>query len=292
MGEELSIGFHLDLPILKAETEKIRGENVRHVSGFASLELRDQQNETVIQKGLDYRPFLDTGYINWDHGDIRRGSPAFLIGEPTMADIRSRNGVPGFYIEGFLYNDKPMANDAWDHLQATGKSMSARKPGWSIQGHTLAAANGQILRSVVRDVALTHKPVLRETTVDYQEIVKSLDNNGLMNVESLMRSMASQPVAGQSYGDLSALRTEDVAAVRINRPKSAQQFQAVMEAIYGPKDNMCKSHFDNDGQFYNGSEGALTHMVSCLGWDVEDALPVVRLLRNAFTYKPINKEGF
>lgn len=285
MNGDLLIGFHLDLPLVKAEMESVGGRKVRHVSGFASLETTDQQNETVIQKGLDYRPFLDTGFINWDHGDIRRGSPAFLIGEPTHAEIRkSDQGIPGFYIEGFLYDDKPMANDAWDHLLATAKSQSARKPGWSIQGHTLAAHDGKILRSVVRDVALTHKPVLRETTVSFQEIVKSLDANGNMDVAHLVKAMASQPVAGQSFGDLSALRREDLAPVKVDRAKSQQSLRAVMEAIYGPPDTICKSHHYNDaGYFFQGANGALEHMVDCLGWDVDDALPVVQVLRSAFT---------
>jgi hypothetical protein len=281
----LSVGFSLDVPLLRAEEESVRGERIRFVSGIASLEVEDQQKETVIQKGIDYSPLLETGYINWDHGDIRRGSPAFLIGEPTSADIRTFRGLPAFYIEGFLYQDKPIADEAWKHLLATSKSESRRKMGWSIQGHTMAAANGKILKSTVRDVALTHKPVLRETTVDFQEICKSMTshNGGPLHLgDSFLKAMASAPVAGQSYGDLTATRTEDLAGAgkRRKRRRNAN-LETVVGSIWG-NPAVCKSHcFDDDGRFTRGSVGMLDHLVTCLGWDVEDAEPAVRLLRGA-----------
>jgi hypothetical protein len=282
MGDVLSLDFTLDMPLLKAQEEMHHGERVRFVSGMASLEVEDQQKETVIQKGIDFQPFLETGYINWDHGDIRRGSPAYLIGEPTTAEIRSYQGVPAFYIEGFLYNDKEMADKAWEHLIATSKSLSQRKMGWSIQGHTMAATNGKIIKSTVRDVALTHKPVLRQTTVSFQEIMKSMS---VGRDDSLRLDSAMLLKTAEAAGNLSPLRTEDLLGAknpgRRNKMKG-KQLKAVMEAIYGPG-HTCKSdHYDGRGRFLQGSVGALDHMVGCLGWSVEDAEPVIRTLRDAF----------
>ncbi len=152
-------------------------------------------------------------------------------------------------------------------------------------GVTLAAANGKILKSTVRDVALTHKPVLRETTVDFQEICKSMtSHNGgpLYLGDAFLKAMASAPVAGQSYGDLSAVRTEDLAGVgRKRKRRKGRELAAVVGAIYGDQ-AVCKSHcFDDHGKFTRGSVGMLDHLVKCLGWSVDDAEPAVRLLRGA-----------
>lgn len=278
IADAYSLDFTMRLPLLKASEESVHGEKIRFVSGVASLEVADQQNETVIQKGIDYSPFLDTGFINWDHGDIRKGSPAYLIGEPTLADVRQHRGVPAFYIEGFLYPDKPMANEAWEHLLATAKSMSKRQTGWSIQGQTLAAQNGRILKSVVRDVALTHKPVLRETVVSFQEICKSLDENGHLDLSLLNRSATTETLGPVMKEDLFGA---DRGAGRRN-PMKGKSLEAILEAIYGPG-VICKSnHFDNRGHFRNGALGALDHLVECRDWPVDEAEILVRTLREAF----------
>lgn len=280
----LSLGFSLSMPLLKAQEEMHHGEPIRFVSGFASLELEDQQRETVIQKGIDYQPLLDAGYINWDHGDIRKGTPDYLIGEPTHADIRTYQGVPGFYIEGYLYSDKKTADAVWEHLISTSKSQSKRRMGWSIQGQTLAASSGKILKSVVRDVALTHKPVLRETTVSFQEIAKSLSSRE--NSLYLPEQYLGHPLGkSATSGSLEAVRTEDLlGADRPGRrnPMRGKQLRAVMEAIYGPSETCKSNHYDERGRFRGGAVGALDHFVTCLEWPLEDAEPAVRLLREAF----------
>lgn len=288
----LSLNFNLEMPLVKAEESVHHGEKIRFVSGFASLEKQDQQNETIVQKGIDYQPFLEAGYINWDHGDIRQHSPAYLIGEPTRAEIREYQGVPGFYIEGFLYSDKPMADAAWEHLQATSKSISKRRMGWSIQGHALAATDGKIMKSVVRDVALTHKPVLKETTVSFQEIYKSLtlaaDETLHLGHDFLGLLKAENPAITDS-GVLEPVRTEDLAGApkRIRRAKNQamkgkKQLHAVLTAIYGPN-RVCKSHhYDKNGRFREGAVGAYDHLTQCLGWPGDDAEPIIRVLRDAF----------
>lgn len=287
-GDTLSLGFNLNIPLLKAEETSQRGEKVRFVSGFASLEKEDQQKETIIQKGIDYQPFLEAGYINWDHGDIRQHSPAFLIGEPTSAEIRDYRGVPGFYIEGFLYPDKPMANAAWEHLQATNKSLSKRHMGWSIQGHTLTAQDGKIYKSVVRDVALTHKPVLRETTVSFAEIYKSMtvraDETLFLPESFLGLNKAADPAITDS-GVLEPVRTEDLYGAdkrNKNHAMKGKQLRALMEAIYGPS-RVCKSHhYDDHGRFVEGPAGAYDHLTQCLGWPKQDAELSIRVLMSAF----------
>jgi hypothetical protein len=287
MRDTLSVGFNLSLPLIKAEESIHHGEKIRFVSGFASLEKEDQQKETIIQKGIDYQPFLEAGYINWDHGDIRQHSPAYLIGEPTTAEIREYEGIPGFYIEGFLYNDKPMANAAWEHLQATNKSLSKRHMGWSVQGHTLAADSGKILRSVVRDVALTHKPVLRDTTVTFQEIYKSMtvarDDTLRLGRDIMGLLKADSAIVDSNI--LAPVRTEDLYGAKNagkRHPMKGRQLRAVLEAIYGPN-RVCKSnHYDEGGHFVDGAKGAFDHMVTCLGWPTEDAEPIIRVLRDAF----------
>jgi hypothetical protein len=179
---DISLAFTLNAPLLKAQEESVRGEKIRFVSGMASQEVPDQQGETVIQKGIDFGPMLAGGFINWDHNDVRKGDPGALIGYPLTADVRPYQGVDGLYFEGRLFDPgHPTADAAWHFLIAVGKSNGARRAGWSIQGRTIAAANGKLLRTVLTDMALTHKPVLKESTVDFREICKSLHADGYLD---------------------------------------------------------------------------------------------------------------
>lgn len=274
--QTIALPFRMAVPLLKAEEESHHGEVIRFVSGMASLEIPDRQGETMIQKGIDFGPLLETGYINWDHGDVRWKSPEYLIGEPTHAAIIKHQGVDGLYIEGRLWKGHPMADHAWDFLMATSKSAGNRRGGWSVQGHTLASHRGQLLRSVVRDMALTHKPVLAETTVDFREIAKSLDEAGYLTGAMLAKAM--------TIATAQPLMTEDLIGADGSgrRHMKGKSLEALVESIYGPG-SLCKSaHYDDRGRFTGGSTGMIDHLTRCLGQDPEEATHIARVLRGVF----------
>ena len=180
--------FHFWVPIEKARTEpsKIPGKpGVRKISGIASTEDKDLQGEIVHMPGLDFNYFLKHGYFNNDHKPGAKNK----IGEPTNAHVTPDNK---FFVEGFLYNDHPIADEYWQLLHTHEKNPHAnRRVGFSIQGKVKRRTGNQILDCWVQDVALTPAPINTKT---WAQIVKSLS--------------AGYAVSDQTDG--AALRTESL----------------------------------------------------------------------------------
>jgi hypothetical protein len=156
--------FTFWMPLKKSGTERIKGEEVPIIEGIASTENPDLQNEEVIQKGIDFKPLLESGYINWNHMQ----GPENIIGEPIEARIVKG---PSFWIKGFLYPNVARAQAVIQILEAQENLDSNRRLGWSIEGRVLERIGNKIVKSVVQHVAITHEPVNQET---WAELVKSM----------------------------------------------------------------------------------------------------------------------
>lgn len=153
--------FNFFVPIAKSgETSDGR----RWISGIASTEDRDLQNEIVVQKGIDYSYFLKYGYINDDHA---RGIEN-KVGEPVECRLTPK----GLWIKGFLYKGKARADHWWNHLQSLEQSDSNRKAGFSIEGKVQRREGNKIVKCWLQNVAITEQPV---NTASWAEISKSLN---------------------------------------------------------------------------------------------------------------------
>src|SRR5262249_21834668 len=131
------------------------------------------QNEQIIQRGMDFRPFLMGGYINWNHN----GLPSHVVGVPLAAGIVTHNGGPAVWVKAKLWEDSPMAQQIWDLAQMIERNNAdggpERRLGWSVEGACVARDESSphiITRSIVRHCALTHEPV---NTDSFANIVKS-----------------------------------------------------------------------------------------------------------------------
>ncbi|MHB1418289.1 MAG: hypothetical protein ACYCX4_01690 [Bacillota bacterium] len=161
--------FRFWLPLQKSE-ELVKGERKRIVQGVASTEHPDLQREEVIQKGMDFAPYLNEGFINWDH----LKGPENLLGEPFREDgarIIAYKGKPALFTKGWLYEGIQRSDAVWDLMQVLEKSGSDRKLGWSVEGGILARLGKKIVNSVVRHMAITYKPV---NTLTFAEFAKSM----------------------------------------------------------------------------------------------------------------------
>lgn len=131
------------------------------ITGIASTEHVDRQGDTIRQSGLDWRQFLESGYINDDHG---RGAE-HVIGYPTaVRKITLRDGkggkpVAATAIEGFLFDVERA-----EKLAHLAKSMegTARQMGFSVEGpppKRSAIDPKEIVAATITHVALTPWPV-------------------------------------------------------------------------------------------------------------------------------------
>lgn len=284
MLDDVEVGFRFHCDLIKSEEGTVHGERKRYVEGLASLETPDQEGETVVQKGINFNPFLQTGHLNWDHGPVRRGNPAYIIGEPTEAKIVRvpEQGCDAFFIKGYLYDDpelKPIADAAWKHLLTLQKSGSQRTMGFSVEGSSSLKVGKKIHKSTIYHVALTHAPVHDGTVARFAQVMKSLSFASRLDDEilaardwditSLMKAEGGLSVA--NLGTLQPLLKEDLPHGGKKKRRKGAKLDTAMGTIYGDK-AVCKSDcYDDHGRFRQGAPGLLKHLVDCQGWELPEA---------------------
>ncbi len=144
----------------------------------------------MIQKGMDFNPFLHGGFINWDH----QPGPENQIGEPLHAEIQAG---PKLFVRGSFYvDDVERAKYAWNLAKATQKA-GRRKLGWSVEGAVLHRLGTTILKSEVRHMALTHQPVNANS---FATIAKSLTTG---NTSALALENLDDRITSVLWGDCS-----------------------------------------------------------------------------------------
>lgn len=191
--------FHAELEAF----EKAGDPNPMRIGGMVSSDSLDSQGEKIIQAGLDFSDFLGRGWYNDNHG---KGSTD-VVGYPTAAKyVGKGERLPsgrdasraGWYTEGYLLNTQK-GRDIWDLASALQKA--PRKLGFSIEGRVEERdprAAHIIKKAKVRNVAITHCPVNRDT--ELVTLAKALTAGS---------AIASGDI-GQGPGDGGALRAESL----------------------------------------------------------------------------------
>lgn len=144
---EDNVRFEFGLEITKAEKNS---DGKRLIGGYASTEDLDKEGETIIQKGLDFSPFLDTGWFNDNH----KGGTTEVLGYPLTATLHKGRG---WYIIGELLKGFPPADKVWSlakSLQGTPRNLA-----FSVEGPVTKRDGGRIVKAKITHVAITSKPV-------------------------------------------------------------------------------------------------------------------------------------
>jgi len=138
------------------------------VSGVASTNEKDWQNEVLPPNKFDVSYLMESGFLNWDHQV--KNTPSAIIGEPIKAEVKDNK----LFVKGKLYSESKLAREVYDLGLTLEKSNANRKLGWSIEGSRHFDENGILLKAKINNVAITHNPVNTSTFVD---IVKALSGN-------------------------------------------------------------------------------------------------------------------
>lgn len=246
--------FRFDLPLMKSrQTERVHGEPLWMIQGVGATDQRDLQKERLLLDGMDFEPYIKSGIINWNHLD----GPEFLLGEPTEAKILRRKGEASqFFTKGFLYKHQPKSIALWNHLEALEKSKEpiTRGIGWSVQGGVIERSGEDLVKSVVRHMALTHEPINPFTWAKcFNSLVKSL--SGGVGI-----GPGGYPPIGVATSDL--------------RPLTVQNLDAtITKLIYDPCKYECFDKSQNN--FRNGYHGMLDHLVMCKALPINEAKELV-----------------
>lgn len=178
------------------------------VGGYASSSEEDLEGESLIPGGIDFSYFLRFGWFNDDH---QKGA-AHKIGIPLEAYVDSK----GFYTKGYLLKNIPESKGIYLLMKELATGNHPRRVGFSVEGKVVKQDGNRIVKSWVKDVAITANPV---NTSTYANLVKSLQNcdcsiqGDKISCHCKSHKMAKAlsagyQVEGQQNGD--ALRTQDL----------------------------------------------------------------------------------
>jgi len=208
-----SFKFHVPL----VAWEKSSDDNPMRVGGIVSTDDLDRQQETVLQDGLDFSPFLSHGWFNDNHGQ----KTVDVLGYPTGAHRVSRGEVlpngetssyNGWWTEGYLLNTDE-GRRVYELCTALEKTGGDRRIGFSIEGKVLQRDKrdkSRIVAAEVRNVAVTHCPV--NTSTEMLALAKALTAGASVGAPDVA-------TAGEGF----ALRTEHLDGVEYDQngqPKS------------------------------------------------------------------------
>lgn len=203
-------------------------DHERRIGGICTTDDLDRQSEVILQDGLDFGPFLKSGWFNDNHD----GATDALVGYPTRAEYRQLGMRKGWYVEGYLLKGSPRADAIW--MLANALQKTDRRLGFSVEG-AVAARDPQnpstIRKAIVREVAITRCPVNASTALHV--LAKSLSAGAASSVPTA-------PVTGEGAGRVIARRSveadaggsaDPLAAKRKRRKKNGALLSEVEERL-------------------------------------------------------------
>lgn len=271
-----------EVPIELKLEKSASGEGRRMVRGYASMEKMDQQGEIILQGGIDFSPLLKSGFLNYDHQTLTTVPGVrmpTIVGYPTKAEIRDK----GLWVEGeLLKSDDPnpqseqlrLANELWEVGIALQKSGGQRSLAYSVEGGVIERKGNRIVKSVVRHLAITHKPVLAEATVElfaksFFVACGNCDKQGICDLAECAKHAAMKKA-------MSTASAAPMMRENLDRGLSS--------VLYGPAE--C-GHYDRQtGKFNDGINGAMEHLEKCQGLTKQQGIDFLRKLLNVAPHRP------
>lgn len=159
--------FKFFVPIDSFEKAKDdNGKRIMKIKGVASTTDEDTDGEFMDPNGFQLDYFTDYGFLNWHHQV--KNNPLAIVGEPTKAVIKNNQ----FHVEGFLYDENPLAKQIYDLGEVLQKSSKKRRLGFSIEGKALERDilnKKRVTKACITGLAITPTPKNAQTLA---EIVK------------------------------------------------------------------------------------------------------------------------
>jgi len=172
------LDFDFEVPVDFFEKANAEPGKQKRIGGIVSLETKDQQDETILQRGLDFTTsFLPNGWFNDNHSKATTG----ILGYPEDVQFfrkgsRLPNGqtakANGHWVEGYLLDTEP-AREVWELGRALQKTK--RRLGFSVEGKIrkrVGPSNKTIAQALVRNIAITNCPVHADARMEI--LAKSL----------------------------------------------------------------------------------------------------------------------
>lgn len=169
--------FDFEIPITFFEKADAEPGKQRRIGGVITTESPDRQGEVILQRSLDFSPFLTYGWYNDNHDRSATG----ILGYPEAVQFYGKGAVlpngetmksDGHWAEGYLLETKK-ADQIWELGKALQKTN--RRLGFSVEG-SIQKRTGPlrkcIAKATVKNVAITHVPVQADSRLEL--LAKSL----------------------------------------------------------------------------------------------------------------------
>jgi len=151
------------------------------IAGLASTEDVDQQQEVIIQKGIDLTPVDEgKGFFNFDHSN----RPEDLIG---TVDGYHRD-AKGLYVHGKLFKGHERAEAVYAIMKGLGERKRGAV-GLSVEGQILErdTSNPKVIKKCrIKNVAVTFSPVNKNT---YADLMKSMSADAEVEFEATKENL-------------------------------------------------------------------------------------------------------
>jgi hypothetical protein len=198
MSRELP--FHFEVPMRFFEKADADPGKKRRIGGVVSTDKRDQQDEILLQEGLDFTPFVKKGWFNDNHSKKTEG----IVGYPeftkyfnkgaTLPDGQKANRNC-HWVEGHLLENYEPADRLWNlgkALQETGRGL-----GFSVEGSVGARlGKSTVAKATVRNVAITGCPVNDDAKL--QILTKSLQVMNEADPDDLVKVLGMGPTTSNT----------------------------------------------------------------------------------------------
>lgn len=154
--------------------------------GFVSSQKKDREDEVILQKGLDFAPWVERGWFNDNH-DQKLVSGGGVVGVPIdgkpvawlkKGDSNPLSGEPvdrhGWFVQGELL-DTAGGRNIYEISSALQKANTKRRLGMSLEGKVMRRKGPSVLKAEVHNIAITQRPVSHDTVVEV--LNKALEAN-------------------------------------------------------------------------------------------------------------------
>lgn len=217
----------------------------RRIAGVISTDILDKQGEVVVQKGLNFDPFIQHGWFNDNHSkdtDSPLGYPTavrkFQKGERLPdGQVASANGT---WAEGWLL-DTPRANRVWELGTALAKAGNERRLGFSIEGDVIRRTGPNrktIAEALVRNTAITNCPVGYGTRLEcLAKSMVAIEDGDEEAAQEALKAMTATTGAAAPAGTHPSSQgpTTGEGAGRIVSPQSLESDEKDLAATQGER---------------------------------------------------------
>ena len=197
------------LLIFKSVDFSTKRENgKRYITGIASTDSLDRDNEKILQDGIDYKSFTNPKpvLLNWEHRG--RQNPKYNMGEIVKAGRNSRGNT---VITAKLWEDNPYSDGLWKSLQVMKKNDSKANYSLSIELRAVRRNpfnRSEIVKAVPAGCAVTTCPsntdclLFEGDDYDNQDIYKSMGS--VTDLYNICMSKRSGSLGMERFGIYSA----------------------------------------------------------------------------------------